>query len=124
MPYCYSNLGTNCLPQTCALTSNAKYISPTSCVYFKYFTNMEEYPAHNNLYMNTIPDISYPEIIKLYSGKNTTHGYNENIFSSSNSINNSVINSQNIKIYSKNKFSSQNQNFNNNLFSSCKSCSN
>ena len=44
----YATLGTNCLPKTCALTSNKKFLLPNNPVYFKPYTKMFEYPGHDH----------------------------------------------------------------------------
>ena len=43
----YSVLGNNCVPQTIAIPSNTKFLSPCNPVYDKkYTTNTIDYPGH------------------------------------------------------------------------------
>ena len=45
--YCYSTVGNNCIPQTIALTSNTKFLSPLNKIYNeKYTENILLYPGH------------------------------------------------------------------------------
>lgn len=65
--YFYSTLGNNCIPQTIALTSNTKFLSPLNKIYNeKYTENILLYPGHeedNNLNSNSKANI-FKDIIK------------------------------------------------------------
>ena len=45
--YNYSKLGSTCKTQISSLVDNAKYISPSSPIYDKKYTNMMIYPGTN-----------------------------------------------------------------------------
>lgn len=69
----YATLGTSCLPITCALTSNEKFLLPNNPDYSKPYTNMFEYPGHND-HVDSIGHIDalHPEHIKAYYSKDTS----------------------------------------------------
>jgi hypothetical protein len=66
----YSTLGTSCMPQTCAVTSNRKFLLPDNPVYYKKYTNMFEYPGHSE-YLNKIQSVNKEKDIQTYFGKDT-----------------------------------------------------
>jgi hypothetical protein len=65
----YSRLGNTCLPLTCALTSNEKFISPLDSVYLKQYTIMQKYPGHDGSFGNFNTDDD--GLIRTYHGKDT-----------------------------------------------------
>lgn len=66
--YCnYAKRGNKCVSQTCALTSNAKYIIPLSAVYFKPYTHTMAYPGHDSLYNAD----TEPEQLKTYESNDS-----------------------------------------------------
>lgn len=78
----YTKRGNRCTPQTCALTSNAKYILPHSSVYFKPWTKMINYPGRSSSCTTESRFVTEPEHIKAYNGKDiilSHHHDNTNI---------------------------------------------
>jgi len=73
--YNYARRGNRCTSQTCALTSNAKFILPLSAVYFKPWTKMMNYPGHDSLYTSgttsVFNDVTEPKHIKAYDRKDS-----------------------------------------------------
>jgi hypothetical protein len=69
MSHSYTKLGNSCQSQTHAITSNEKYISPFSSVYYKTYTPMLYYPGHERMFeiRSKNYDYSFPEHHKAYS---------------------------------------------------------
>lgn len=49
--YCYATLGFNCMVQSCALTSNEKYLPPEDYIYNNTTTSMVNYPCQKCQYV-------------------------------------------------------------------------
>ena len=62
----YALRGNSCSCVTPALTSNAKYISPVSSVYFKHWTNMLQYPGYTG-FTYPFQHPFGPEVLKAWN---------------------------------------------------------
>ena len=64
----YSCLGNCCAPVTGALTSNAKYITPLSQVYYQPWTTMAKYPGHTGFHYPNMQVFGHgPESVKAWN---------------------------------------------------------
>ena len=62
----YSILGNDCVPQTIAIPSNTKFISPFNKVYSKKYTKTLYYPGHEeDKVLNTSNKPNFVDKIKL-----------------------------------------------------------
>ena len=59
--YSYARRGFACSPITPALTSNSKFMTPCSPIYYQPTTNMLQYPGYSGDYITAIRD---PELDK------------------------------------------------------------
>jgi len=72
----YAKRGSDCYPATIALTSNRKFISPSSFVYKLPYVcplSVLQYPGYSGDYITNTRNMLYPEDIKAYY-----HGYKPN----------------------------------------------
>ena len=67
--YSYARRGFACSPITSALTSNSKFITPCSNVYYQQNTQMLQYPGYSGDFITTAGNEKHPDIIKTYFGK-------------------------------------------------------
>ena len=71
----YAKLGTSCIQQTIAVTSNEKFILPNNPIYYTTYTNMLKYP--NDEQIGKVDNL-HPEHLKSYYSKDTSPRFNDN----------------------------------------------
>lgn len=70
--YQYAKRGNNCFPNTCALTSNEKFLPLMDPVYYLKYTQTQQYPGQSTDFVKRTHNVQSPEDIKF-----TNYGHPE-----------------------------------------------